>query len=120
MNLQKPSSHKTNARIISAAVLCALIAAVMALALSGCGNREPIVGTWESDSGYLHEYYEDGTHSFTNKHFTELGALYGTWEVYEETPTIEAGVRHGASTKCAIFRLTNSIESNGQTGTLSS
>lgn len=65
---------------------------VLALCLAGCGSKEPIVGTWKStESGALEQFNEDGTFTYTNKTFNELGYLKGTWEKNEELPaTVQA------------------------------
>lgn len=76
-----------------------LVAGMVALAfcLAGCGasqaiNTEPIVGTWESvNSGQQDKFSEDGTFTYTNESFDELGYLKGTWEKNEGLPsTVQA------------------------------
>lgn len=64
---------------------------VVVLGLAGCGNQEPIVGTWETSLGNQEQYNADGTYTYTNSFFQELGYLEGKWEKNENLPaTIQA------------------------------
>lgn len=72
-------------------LLIAAFAALLAIGLVGCSSSDPVVGKWKNlNSGNYEEFYSDGTLSYTNSHFSELGLLEGTWEPYE-TPTINIG-----------------------------
>lgn len=64
-----------------------LLVIITTFSLIGCGNSNPIVGKWKNArSGDLIEFKSDGTLSYTNSTFKELGVLEGKWYPYKNNP----------------------------------